>query len=91
MTDIRPIIGIAAGICTAVAALPQIFRTFRTKDVRQVSPFMFIILLAGNLLWCYYGILLEDWPIILTNGFSTVMDIIMLTLKGVYGKRSHNE
>lgn len=87
MADIKPIIGIAAGICTAVAALPQIFRTIRTKDVKQVSPFMFMILLTGNILWLYYGVLLKDWPIIITNGFSALMDIIMLTLKAIYNKR----
>lgn len=85
--EIKLIIGVAAGCLTAIAAIPQIVKVIKTKEVEHVSPFMFLILLAGNALWCWYGILLKDWPIIITNAFSLTMDILMLVLKAVYTKR----
>lgn len=86
--DIKIVIGIAAGFLTAIAATPQIIKVIKTRKVENVSPFMFMILLAGNALWCWYGILLKDWPIILTNAFSLLMDILMLLLKAIFGKKN---
>lgn len=86
--DIKLIVGVAAGCLTAIASTPQIIKTLKTKDVSNVSPFMFLILAAGNGLWCWYGIMLEDWPIILTNAFSLAMDIFMLILRVVYKRNT---
>ncbi len=80
-------IGVLAGSLTAISATPQIIKVLRTKKVEQVSPLMFLILAAGNTTWCWYGILLKDWPIIITNAFSLAMDLAMLILKMVYYKR----
>lgn len=89
--ELKFLIGITAGILTAVSAIPQVIKVIKTKDVKSVSPFMFVVLLCGNGLWCYYGILLKDLPIITTNGFSALMDILMIVLKIRYGsaKRKH--
>ncbi|MCX3267351.1 MAG: SemiSWEET transporter [Pedobacter agri] len=78
------IIGITAGVLTALAITPQIVKTFQTKKAANVSPFMFIVLLTGNGLWFYYGMLIMDWPILITNAFSFSMDILMLILKYRY-------
>lgn len=82
--DLKLIIGITAGVLTALAITPQIVKTFQTKKAANVSPFMFIVLLTGNSLWFYYGMLIMDWPILITNAFSFSMDILMLILKYRY-------
>lgn len=85
--EIKGVIGIVAGCLTAIAAMPQIIKAVKTKEVEHVSPFMFLILMAGNAVWCWYGLLLKDWPIIITNAFSFAMDLVMLALKAKYKKR----
>lgn len=72
------IIGVLAGVFTTIAVLPQIWKALKTKKVRDVSPFMFIILLMGVLLWTVYGIMKKDWPIIITNGISVILNGTML-------------
>lgn len=72
------IIGILAGVLTTVAVLPQIIKAIKTREVEDVSPYMFIILCCGVGLWTVYGILKEDWPIIVTNGISFILNSIML-------------
>jgi len=89
--DIKLIIGIGAGALTAISAMPQIFKALKTKKVAHVSPFMFIILALGNSAWIWYGILLKDLPIIITNSFSLVMDITMLILKLLYHEKEGAE
>ena len=45
------ILGLVAGICTTVSVLPQIRKAWKTKEVEDVSPGMFGILMLGVFLW----------------------------------------
>jgi MtN3 and saliva related transmembrane protein len=78
------IIGISAGVLTAVSMLPQVFKTIKTKKAEHVSPLMLIILICGVSLWIAYGILKNDLPIIFTNGFSVIVNLCMLFLRWRY-------
>jgi MtN3 and saliva related transmembrane protein len=86
--EIKTIIGISAGLLTAVSSIPQIVKILKDKKAQAVSPVMFFVLLAGNLLWCWYGALLSELPIILTNAFSAVCDVVMIILNYKYSKKS---
>ena len=74
------IIGVTAGICTTAAVLPQIYKAWKTKKVTDISPGMFIVLLAGLLLWVVYGFMKKDIPIIATNGLALALNGFMLFL-----------
>ncbi|MCP9198869.1 SemiSWEET transporter [Gramella sp. GC03-9] len=80
------ILGLVAGICTTIAVIPQIHRSYKTKKVNDVSPGMFSILLLGVLLWVVYGFTQNDLPIIATNGISLGLNSFMLYLMLKYGK-----
>jgi MtN3 and saliva related transmembrane protein len=79
-------LGLAAGICTSSAVLPQLVTTIKKKKASEVSALMFIVLLTGNALWVYYGIDKKDIPIISTNIFTLVLNIAMLILKFKFKK-----
>lgn len=76
--DFEEIIGILAGVFTTLGVLPQIIKAIKTKKVKDVSPMMFVVLCIGVGLWTGYGILKMDWPIILTNSISFLLNAIML-------------
>jgi len=80
MTNMEEIIGIIAGIFTTIGVLPQIIKALKTKKVSDVSPYMYIILCIGVSLWTIYGIMKNDWPIIITNGISLILNAIMLVI-----------
>jgi len=82
-----PIVGLVAGCCTSAASIPQIVTTIKNKEASDVSPWMFLVLLAGNALWAYYGFARQDLPIALTNCVSVVLDIFMLLLRWKYRHR----
>lgn len=84
--DFTEIIGIAAGTCTSSSLIPQVVTTVKKKTATEVSTFMFIVLLAGNGLWMYYGIEKKDVPIIATNALSLALNVVMLFLKYKYAK-----
>ncbi|MGZ8556953.1 MAG: SemiSWEET family sugar transporter [Chitinophagaceae bacterium] len=83
MPDQTQVIGIIAGICTAISLLPQLIKIIKEKKAEDISYFMLFILLAGLAGWVWYGVLKEDYPIIITNSFSFLTNtaIIFLTIK----------
>lgn len=74
------ILGLVAGVCTTAAVAPQIWKAWKTKEVEDVSPGMFFVLLSGLALWLVYGILKKDIPIIATNGTALLLNAFMLYL-----------
>jgi MtN3 and saliva related transmembrane protein len=77
-------IGIAAGICTSISLLPQLFKIIKEKKAGDISFVMLFILLAGVVLWVYYGILRKDYPIIITNCFSLIVNSLMIFFTARY-------
>ena len=84
------IVGLAAGICTAVSLLPQIIKMIKERKAQDISLFYLIVLLCGLALWTYYGFLKQDVPIIATNIFSMVLNIVVIILSSIY-KRKEND
>jgi MtN3 and saliva related transmembrane protein len=78
MPDQTQLIGIIAGICTGVSLLPQLIKIIKDKKADDISYFMLFILLAGLAGWVWYGILKKDYPIIITNSFSFIVNIIII-------------
>ena len=86
MKDYSLYVGIAAGICTAISLLPQLIRIIKTKKADDISYFMLFILLVGLAGWIWYGILKKDYPIIITNGFSLMTNLVIIVLSVRYKK-----
>jgi MtN3 and saliva related transmembrane protein len=80
------IVGIVAGIFTATSMLPQVIKTLKEKEAEDVSPVMLVVLITGISFWVFYGILRNDLPIIVTNGFSLLLNLFMLYLRWKYRK-----
>lgn len=85
--EFKTIIGITAGILTAISTIPQIVKIWKDKEANSVSAGMLFVLLAGNALWCWYGFLLGELPIIITNAFSVCADILLIILNFRYSKK----
>ncbi|WP_411822757.1 SemiSWEET transporter [Leptospira sp. 'Mane'] len=75
------ILGYIAAICTTLSFLPQVLRVILTKQTRDISRNMYILLGLGVLLWFVYGILISDMPIILANGFTLIFVSTILVYK----------
>ena len=86
MMDIEKIVGIGAGILTAASLLPQVIKTIQKKKADDVSVGMLILLFLGLSMWVWYGWIKNDWPILLTNSFSLLTNIVLMFLRWKYKK-----
>jgi len=79
-------IGGAAAVCTTVAFVPQIVRTWRHGG-RDLSYGMLILFLVGIVLWLAYGWLIDARMVILANVVTFVLVALNLVLKASAGAR----
>jgi MtN3 and saliva related transmembrane protein len=85
--DFIQIIGLFGGICTASSLLPQLIKTVKEKKADEISKGMLFILMLGVATWIVYGVLRNDLPIIITNSFSLLLNITMITLRIKYSRK----
>src|SRR5689334_23245810 len=88
MKDWTLYIGIAAGGLTAISLIPQLVKIIKEKKAEDISIAMLAVLLAGVALWIVYGILKQDYPIIVTNSFSFLVNILTIIFGSLYKRKS---
>jgi MtN3 and saliva related transmembrane protein len=79
--NITDTIGTVGATLTTVAFLPQVWHTFRTKDVSGISLGMYTVLTIGIAHWVVYGWLLTAWPVIIANGITLSLALAILLMK----------
>lgn len=80
-------LGLLAGFMTSIAVIPQVVRTWRRKQAVDLSVWQPLILIAGLVLWLFYGIAIGDTPLIVANSFTIVCYLFLLGMKIVYDRR----
>jgi len=78
------LIGLAAATLTTIAFLPQVIKIWKTKETKDISLLMYALFTVGVLLWLSYGVILNDLPLILANGITSVLALSVLVLKLKY-------
>lgn len=81
MINSTTVIGLIAAFCTTVSFLPQALQTIKTKDTKGISLSMYSLFTFGTVLWLTFGILSMNFPIMIANGITLILAIIILTYK----------
>lgn len=84
MIDFYEIIGLIAAFITTASFLPQVFKTYKTKDTSGLSLTMYIAFFIGIVLWLIYGIHLNSLAMILANSVTAVLSFYLVMMKLKY-------
>ena len=68
--DMTTMIGGLAAVCTTASYIPQLKKCWDTGKAGDLSLRMFLILTSGIALWVIYGVMRQDWVIVLANSVS---------------------
>jgi len=82
--DTITLVGFIAGALTTTAFIPQVVRSWRLKETKDISLSMLVLYAVGVFLWFLYGIWNDALPIIAANGISLVLILILLGIKVRY-------
>jgi MtN3 and saliva related transmembrane protein len=79
------VIGTVAGTLTTAAYLPQVVKVWRSRSAGDISLQMYILMVTGASLWVGYGLMLMQWPVIISNAVSLLFTAVILAFKLRYG------
>ncbi|MBX3043447.1 MAG: SemiSWEET transporter [Candidatus Kapabacteria bacterium] len=83
--DVVSIYGYLGATCTTVSFIPQIIKILKEKEAKDISIGMYLIFTFGVMMWLVYGILLNEYPIIIANTLTLSFAVTILILKNKYG------
>lgn len=77
----KELIGLTAGALTTISFLPQALKVFLTKQTRDISLLMYVILCIGVCLWLVYGLLISSVSVTAANAVTLVLVLAVLIMK----------
>jgi MtN3 and saliva related transmembrane protein len=81
------LVNIIAGLAVTFQSLriiPQVYKGFKTKKVRDVSFLWEVIGTISTLLWLTYGFMITNIPIIIANIINLICYILLVYQKFIY-------
>jgi MtN3 and saliva related transmembrane protein len=81
MIDNIEIIGFIAGVLTTAAFVPQVYKTWKLKSAESLSLTMYLVFLAGIILWLIYGISINSLAMIFANAITGFLALLLIFFK----------
>ncbi len=81
METLTAIVGWAASISMILGYLPQAITTMRTRDTDGIALPTFCMLGLGSVFFVIQGLLLGNWPLVVTNLITTICSAIVFGIK----------
>ena len=72
------IIGMSAAIMTTLAFVPQVLKVIKLKKTDGLSLSTYIIFTLGVVLWLVYGFFKNSISMVLGNGITLILSLIIL-------------
>ena len=74
-------IGYMASICLSIGYLPTTIHTIRTRKADDIAVGTFLLMAIGGLLVGIQGLILENYPLLITNILTFIMSSIIFGIK----------
>ena len=80
------IIATLAPIVNSIQLFPQLYKTYITKSVKDLSLYSLIFILLTNVLWLLHGYFIIDISLIVAGTVSMIINVALLILFFLYRK-----
>ena len=80
------IVAILAPLISSIQLFPQLYKTYTTKSVKDLSFYSLLLILITNLLWLLHGFFIIDISLIVAGIVSMIINLALLTLFFLYRK-----
>lgn len=74
--SLNEIIGFVAGFGTTFAAMPDLIAMLRRRSCEGMNPTMAAIMGTFQIVWIYYGFLIESRPVIIWNLIAVLINFV---------------
>ena len=80
------IIATLAPIVNSIQLFPQLYKTYITKSVKDLSLYSLSLILLTNVLWLLHGYFIIDISLIVAGTVSMIINVALLILFFLYRK-----
>lgn len=80
------VVSILAPVLTFSQLIPQLYKTYKTKRVKDLSIHTILIIFLSNVLWFIHGIHIQDITLIFSGIVSSIISFLMLVLYFIHNK-----
>ncbi|MGA8688706.1 MAG: SemiSWEET transporter [Methyloceanibacter sp.] len=74
-----------AATLTTAAFVPQALHIIRYKETKAISLVMYVAFASGVALWLLFGVLIGNWPIMISNAITLMLALAIVAMKLRYG------
>jgi len=73
--------GAIATFCSIASFTPQAWKIIKSRRTADISAGMYMLTVTGFAGWTAYGIVLGQWPLIITNSVCLCLSAFILLMK----------
>jgi uncharacterized protein with PQ loop repeat len=84
------IVGLVAGFGTTFAALPDLIGMLRRRSSKGMNPTMAGIMGVFQLVWIYYGLLIQSRPVVVWNTVAVVINCLSVGAYRHFARRERS-
>jgi len=79
------------GTVSGLANFPQAYKIFKRKSAKDISIITYLILIIGALIWLLYGIEINNFAVIITNGLGFINIGLVIVGWMLYGRETRKK
>ena len=83
---ILSILATVSGIIGSAAIFPQVYKIFKRKSAKDISFFSYASLLMTGIIWLFYGLEIQDIPILISQLVGSIALVFVLIGWFLYGR-----
>jgi MtN3 and saliva related transmembrane protein len=85
------IVGLVAGFGTTFAVVPDLVKMFTQRSSKGINPTMPAILAVFQIIWIYYGVLIDSRPIVLWNVVAVCINSLSVAAYMHFARREKSQ
>lgn len=75
------VIGYVGSTLSSITFIPQVYQSYKSKSVGDLSIYTILIVITSTLVWLAYGIGSHSGPVILANSIICFLAFVLLYFK----------
>lgn len=82
------LVGYLGSFLTSITFIPQVYKSWQSKSVGDLSIWMILIVVTSTLVWLVYGFAIKSGPVIVANFVVLALTLVLFYFKLTFKKDS---
>lgn len=80
------LVGYVGSFLTSITFIPQVYKSWQSKSVGDLSVWMILIVITSTIVWLLYGFAINSGPVISANTIVLILSLLLFYFKFSFKK-----